>query len=449
MTIQKRDKWGRYVSSIRPAAKIKVALQSRASRQRPGAKLKTISKKPIPRRRQVTKPKTLSKKPIPRRRPVVKPKTTPKKPIPRRRQVAKPKTTSKKPILRRRQVAKLKTAPKKTIPRGRPVVKPKTTPKKPIPRRRQVAKLKTIPKKPIPRRRQVAKLKTTPKKPIPRRRPAAKPKTTPKKPIPRRRQVAKPKTTSKKPIPRRRQVAKPKTTPKKPIPRRRQVAKPKTTPKKPIPRRRLAVKPKTTTKKPVRVVKKKRPRRQYPTFISQALAAEALSLQKLSRFQDTIVVIEPEIDVGLKSFVNSDGTVDAELRLRNLPDLWRTLEGQPSLGSALSEAVRVMGAFPRQTSMGGAFWVSFGVRFGPKNEAEVEMMAKFYKRFRGLFQVGVYHTTASAVPAILNNAATVRSLVESIWDKRDLPPAQVLVRIVWTPDGQRPGRFQGEGGSAK
>ena len=415
MTIQKRDKWGRYVSSIRPAAKIKVALQSRASRQRPGAKLKTISKKPIPRRRQVTKPKTLSKKPIPRRRPVVKPKTTPKKPIPRRRQVAKPKTTSKKPILRRRQVAKLKTAPKKTIPRGRPVVKTKTTPKKPIPRRRQVAKLKTIPKKPIPRRRQVAKLKTTPKKPIPRRRPAAKPKTTPKKPIPRRRQVAKPKTT----------------------------------PKKPIPRRRLAVKPKTTTKKPVRVVKKKRPRRQYPTFISQALAAEALSLQKLSRFQDTIVVIEPEIDVGLKSFVNSDGTVDAELRLRNLPDLWRTLEGQPSLGSALSEAVRVMGAFPRQTSMGGAFWVSFGVRFGPKNEAEVEMMAKFYKRFRGLFQVGVYHTTASAVPAILNNAATVRSLVESIWDKRDLPPAQVLVRIVWTPDGQRPGRFQGEGGSAK
>ena len=432
MTIQKRDKWGRYVSSIRPAAKIKVALQSRASRQRPGAKLKTISKKPIPRRRQVTKPKTLSKKPIPRRRPVVKPKTTPKKPIPRRRQVAKPKTTSKKPILRRRQVAKLKTAPKKTIPRGRPVVKTKTTPKKPIPRRRQVAKPKTTPKKPISRRRPVARPKTTPKKPIPRRRPVAESKTTPKEPISRRRQVAKPKTT-----------------PKKPIPRRRPVAKPKTIPKKPIPRRRLAVKPKTTTKKPAKVVKKKRPRRQYPTFISQALAAEALSLQKLSRFQDTIVVIEPEIDVGLKSFVNSDGTVDAELRLRNLPDLWRTLEGQPSLGSALSEAVRVMGAFPRQPSMGGAFWVSFGVRFGPKNEAEVEMMAKFYKRFRGLFQVGAYHTTASAVPAILNNAATVRSLVESIWDKRDLPPTQVLVRIVWTPDGQRPGRFQGEGGSAK
>jgi histone H1/5 len=371
VAIQKRDKWGRYVSRK----------SSSISNLRPGVKSKASAKKTISNRRSVAKPKT---------------------------------------------------TPKKPIPRGRPVVKLKTTPKKPIPRRRQVVKPKTISKKPIPRRRPVVESKTTPKKPIARRRPVAKPKTTPKKPISRRRPVAKPKTTSKKPIP-----------------RRRQVAKPKTTLKKPIPRRRLAVKPKTTTKKPAKVVKKKRPRRQYPTFISQALAAEALSLQKLSRFQDTIVIIEPEIDVGLKSFVNSDGTVDAELRLRNLPDLWRTLEGQPSLGSALSEAVRVMGAFPRQPSMGGAFWVSFGVRFGPKNEAEVEMMAKFYKRFRGLFQVGAYHTTASAVPAILNNAATVRSLVESIWDKRDLPPAQVLVRIVWTPDGQRPGRFQGEGGSAK
>jgi hypothetical protein len=388
VAIQKRDKWGRYV--FRKSSFI--------SNLRPGVKSKASAKKPISNRRSVAKPKT-----------------TPTKPIPRGRSVVKPKTISKKPISRRRPVAKLKA-----------------TPKKPIPRRRQVTKLKTTPKKTIPRRRPVAKLKAISKKPIPRRRPVAKPKTTPKKPISRRRSVAKPKTTSKKPIP-----------------RRRQVAKPKTTPKKPIPRRRLAVKPKTTTKKPAKVVKQKRPRRQYPTFISQALAAEALSLQKLSRFQDTIVIIEPEIDVGLKSFVNSDGTVDAELRLRNLPDLWRTLEGQPSLGSALSEAGRVMGAFPRQPSFGGAFWVSFGVRFGPKNEAEVEMMAKFYKRFRGLFQVGAYHTTASAVPAILNNAATVRSLVESIWDKRDLPPAQVLVRIVWTPDGQRPGRFQGEGGSAK
>jgi len=217
-------------------------------------------------------------------------------------------------------------------------------------------------------------------------------------------------------------------------------------PRKPRPRRLPAKKP-VVRKQPAK--RKKHPRHQYPTFISKALAAETLALEKLTSLQDTIIVLEPELDASLKSFINANGTADVELRLRNLPDLWRTFDGQPALGSALSEAVRVMGAFPRQPAMGGAFWVSFGVRFGPKNEFEVEMMAKFYKRFRGLFQVGAYHTTASALPAILNNAASVRSLVENIWEKRDLPPAQVLVRIVWTPDGQRPGRFQGEGGSAK
>ena len=97
--------------------------------------------------------------------------------------------------------------------------------------------------------------------------------------------------------------------------------------------------------------------------------------------------------------------------------------------------------------MGGAFWVSFGLRFGPKNQHEVEEMAKFYKRFRGLFQVGAHHATAQTLSAILTNALTVRYLVERVWVKRDLPPAQLLVRFVWTPDGVRPGRFAGEEGS--
>jgi hypothetical protein len=116
---------------------------------------------------------------------------------------------------------------------------------------------------------------------------------------------------------------------------------------------------------------------------------------------------------------------------------------------ALSEASIAMGAFPRKPDMGGAFWVSFGLRFGPKDENELAQLASFYKRFRGLFQIGAYHTTAQALPAILNNALAVRMLVQRVWEKRDLPPVQILARIVWTPDGQRPGRFKGEGGSEK
>jgi hypothetical protein len=36
-----------------------------------------------------------------------------------------------------------------------------------------------------------------------------------------------------------------------------------------------------------------------------------------------------------------------------------------------------------------------------------------------------------------------------VWEKREMPPLQLLARIVWTPDRQRPGRFKGEGGSEK
>jgi hypothetical protein len=154
---------------------------------------------------------------------------------------------------------------------------------------------------------------------------------------------------------------------------------------------------------------------------------------------------EPELDMDAKSFINRDSTVDGELRLRNLPDEWRSVEGMPYLVASLSEGIRAVGALPRR--LRGGFWISFGLRFGPKDQGEVEEMAKFYKRFRGLFQVGAYHTSAESVPAILNNALAVRDLVERVMAKRDLPPAQLLVRIVWTPDGKRPGRFAGEEGS--
>ena len=116
---------------------------------------------------------------------------------------------------------------------------------------------------------------------------------------------------------------------------------------------------------------------------------------------------------------------------------------------ALSEASIAMGAFPKKPDMGGAFWVSFGLRFGPKDETELAQIASFYKRFRGLLQIGAYHTSAQALPAILNNVAVVRMLVGSVWEKREMPPLQLLARIFWTPDRQRPGRFKGEGGSEK
>jgi hypothetical protein len=181
----------------------------------------------------------------------------------------------------------------------------------------------------------------------------------------------------------------------------------------------------------------------------RAAAAEELILDQLGRMQEALVVMAGDLDMSVKSFVNADGTVDGELRMRNLPAEWRTVDGMPDLVATLSEAIRAMGAFPGNPSMGGTFWVSFGLRFGPKNHREIEEMAKFYKRFRGLLQIGAHYTTAQSLSAILNNALAIRNLVERVWVKRDLPPVQLLIRFFWTPTTERPGRFKGEEGSTK
>src|ERR1019366_8182295 len=99
-----------------------------------------------------------------------------------------------------------------------------------------------------------------------------------------------------------------------------------------------------------------------------AAGAESKMLSKLSTMQEELNLIESELDMSLKSMTNADGTVDAELRLRNLPDDWRTVEGAPMIVGALSEAIRAMGAFPRKPDMGGRFGVSFALRFGPKTQ---------------------------------------------------------------------------------
>lgn len=166
--------------------------------------------------------------------------------------------------------------------------------------------------------------------------------------------------------------------------------------------------------------------------------------EKLFRLMDFLRVTESGLQMSVRSFPNTDATVDGELRISNLPDEWRTIEGLPQLDAAMSNAITGMGAFPLSPSIGGRFWVSFGLRFGPKNMAEIEEMAKFYKRFRGLFQVGAHHSPAHNVGAIITNSLALRMFIERVWAKRDLPPVQILVRFVWTPTTKNPGRDASE-----
>jgi hypothetical protein len=116
--------------------------------------------------------------------------------------------------------------------------------------------------------------------------------------------------------------------------------------------------------------------------------------------------------------------------------------------STLSNALRSVSVFDGKPPMGGSYWASFGIRFGPQNEAEIGEMIELYKRHRGMFQIGTYPTPAwgrgALQVALTGDKVGLRAMVESLLKKRGLPPTVILIRFIWTPDKKRPGHYRGE-----
>jgi hypothetical protein len=161
-------------------------------------------------------------------------------------------------------------------------------------------------------------------------------------------------------------------------------------------------------------------------------------------------MLESGLDFGIQTFINKDGSVDGELRISNLPDEWRSQAGVQPMVFTLSNAFTNFPPFDAPPSMGGAFWASFGIRFGPQNEAEIGELAAMYKRYRGLFQIGTYPTPAwSTGPlqiALVSDTVGLKAMASSLMSKRGLPPTVLLIRFIWTPDGMRPAHYSGEKG---
>jgi len=393
----KRDSFGRFLgdSSLETAIDEVVRVEKRAVGKKAGKSLKRPARKPA---KVVSKaaPKPVSKKPA---------KAVSKKPA---------KAVSKKPakVVSKAALKKpAKVAPKKPA-KGEPKKPVKVAPKK---------LAKVSPKKPA---------KAAPKKPA-----KAVPKAVPKRPA---------KAVPKKPA---------KVAPKKPA---------KVAPKKPAkaaPKKPAKVAPKKPAKvAPKRPPKKKAPKRrpELPQIGERSAAAETEIQNRMISLSQMIATLEPRLTMGIHSFINADGTVDGELRIGNLPTEWRSEQGLRELVATLSSAFASFRAFDRHPVMGGSFWFSVAVRFGPQNEAEMSELADLYKKTKGLFQIGTYPTRADHLTPVqmclTDDRRGLRGMIGALAVKRGLPPTAILIRFTWGPDwspergGLRPGHYKGEKG---
>lgn len=307
--------------------------------------------------------------------------------------VRKSRKVSRKPArkLSRKPQPKRKSQPLRKLPRKPPRKLPRKPPRKP-PRK--------LPRKP-------------PRKP-PRKLPRKPPRKLPRKP---------PRKPSRKP---------PRKLPRKP---------PRKLPRKLL--RKLPRKPlRRPPRRPARKPRKRRPVRQ----VSERSKEADLEMQaKLVSLMETVNAVIPGLDLAIKTFVNIDGSVDGELRMGKLPEEWRSPDGILEGIALLSEIFRAFRVFEESPSMGGKFWISFGVRFGPQNDMELGRLAELYKRFRGMLQTGTYPVQAWH-PTPIQNSLTIglRTIIDGIMSHHGIPVSVILVRFIWIPDGTRPGRYQDE-----
>ena len=201
-----------------------------------------------------------------------------------------------------------------------------------------------------------------------------------------------------------------------------------------------------------------------PPLPAGAQAAQTLMLSKLEEAMGLVAMMFPSTSMAIKSAINSDWTVDGELRVDSLSDELRTMDGMLEIISLLSEAFRAFRPFPQVPDMGGKFWVSFGVRFGPNNETEIGKLEELYKKFRGLFQTGTYPAFAWNLASIQSAIAPgLKTIFEGVARRMGIPPSTLLIRFVWTPGPrkpwreiprnqqmkQRPGHWEKEGGKGR
>jgi len=241
-----------------------------------------------------------------------------------------------------------------------------------------------------------------------------------------------------------------KPQPKKPQPKKRRPPSRKPPSRKPRPPARKPRPPRKRppARKPKPPSRKRKPRPVIVGRSEESFAAHHTIEEYLAAAQLDILSSLPEVSLAIKTFINADGTVDGDLRISDVPELWRTEDGFPTMAAYLSALLIRLGTLPASQD-GGRFFISLGIRFGPRDIGEIENLAALYKRFRGLFQVASHPLDASFKSGLQNAVAAMSAFVKSLMSKRGLPPAVVFIRITWMPSGMTPGRYEGEAGGGR
>ena len=149
------------------------------------------------------------------------------------------------------------------------------------------------------------------------------------------------------------------------------------------------------------------------------------------RFRQILEAIGPEAGVPfrVRSFRNSDGSVDAELLLTQFPrhvasaNLFKALKAAMGGAGEDEGAMRVPGAF-----------ISGGIRY---SVPEAVKSPDF--RYKGLGEAASYYRRATA-GGVFNTFETMFQILANMQRKRRSRPEQIFVRLHWNAEDQKPSR---------
>lgn len=130
---------------------------------------------------------------------------------------------------------------------------------------------------------------------------------------------------------------------------------------------------------------------------------------------------------------NADGSIDAEVRVRAIPHGMKVNEILLDLEHSLRDLLGP--GWPKGVAPA---WISAGVRFPARpHEIDDEDFRKEYKVVRGLAEAFVHWQRQSK---LAENFLTTRLIAKKLHAAGRLKPEQIIVRVHWNPDNNRPRR---------